>query len=62
MVRIIHEAMLPMTGGGTVQVASAAEEKGFEVIEYDLLLMEGTGEEEGRCFVMCGMGKFFSPD
>ena len=51
-----------MTGGGTVQVASVAEEKGFEVIEYDLLLMEGTGEEEGRCFVMCGMGKFFSPD
>ena len=61
-VRIMHELMPPMTGGGPVQVSLAAEERGFEVIEYDLLLTEGMGEEEGGCFVMCGMGKFLSPD
>ena len=62
MARIVHEAMPPMTGGGAVQVASVAEERGFEVIEYDLLLTEETGEEEGRCTVMCGMGELLSPD
>ncbi len=37
MAKIMHKVMLPMTGGGAVQVASVAEERGFEVIEYDLL-------------------------
>ena len=61
--RILHEAMPPMTSGGAVQVAAAAvaEERGFEVIEYDLLEEKETREEEGGCFITCGMGEFMSP-
>ena len=38
-----------------------AEEGGFEVIEYDLLEEKETREEEGGCFITCGMGEFMSP-
>ena len=58
MARIVHEAMLLMTSRGAVQVSLVAEERGFEVIEYNLLLMEEMGEEEDGFFVMCRMGKF----
>jgi hypothetical protein len=62
--RIVHEAMPPPTGvGGEVRAATVADERGFEVIEYDLLLAEETGEGEGgRCSALCGAGEFLDPD
>jgi hypothetical protein len=53
--KIVHEAM-PVMGAPE----AAAEEKGFEIIEYDLLTKDVKDKKEG-CF-MCGMCDFLSPD
>ena len=52
--RVVHEAM-PMTDA---LQAAVAEEKGFEVIEYDFLTRKTMVENEG-CYT-CGMGGFES--
>ncbi|KAL3789202.1 hypothetical protein ACHAW5_007474 [Stephanodiscus triporus] len=53
--KIVHEAM-PVMGA----LEEAVEERGFEVIEYDLLAKDVKDKMEGR--FMCGVCDFLSPD
>ena len=56
--RIVHEAM-PVMDASFLR-AAVCEERGFEIIEYDLLA-EGLRDEKGGYF-MCGVGEFLNPN
>jgi len=56
--RIVHEAM-PVIHASFLR-AAVCEERGFEIIEYDLL-SDGLRDEKGGYF-MCGVGEFLNPN